>query len=484
VRFDGFLIDYLAQDVLLDLQELVFAAKPLYTAMALRPGLLFNERIRMLESNLSALSRYVLGGQAGMIVDANANYLTVGPHWTVGSWFRYVENSGTFAAPTATVTNILGAPGAGYERRPSSIYVAPDLARSGVPAPYDEPVYIDSPAIFGTNATITMSGNEATMTINDVTQLMSADMLMQYMRIGGNLYRIGQVDDDQTLVLYAPGLANGSGISWQYVNCGSARGVIAHDSQGQSFFEDLTGQVDLPGWEDTQIRVVYPVSTDREVYRMGEHYSGSITRIEKKYYLLRDGQPITGVTTATGPARFTLPTAFLWPDMCYLSRLAADPATALSKKYYIEFLTGPNAGASRQLHGFTSSTEATIVGSVTAAAGVEVTFYCLEAYDTSHAGPVGPWEHLERSVWVDTDSATPATLHLPTDVDVDGSVAYTAYGVQEPTVPFTVSFDETQGDTYYTVGGVDPHQRYMRSRTAKDMDLQESPVQITRTPFP
>ncbi len=484
VRFDGFLIDTLSQSVLLDLQELVFAAKPLYTYLALQPSLLFEERIRMQEDNLSVLSRYMLAGQAGEVVAANINPLTIGPHWKVGTWFRYVEKSGTFATPTTAVAGVLGVAPGGYDLRVSHIHISDDLTLGGVPVPRDTRVFIAPAGIGGMAATLTVSGDQATLNINDPLQQMSPDMLMQYVSIGGKRYRIGQVEDDQTVVLYATDLSDATGVTWQYETCGSAEARITHDAEGQSFFEDLTGTTNLSGQEGTLIRAMYPTGAEHQTYRMGASVSATKVHVEKKHYLVADGSPIMGAVTTSGPSKITLPDAFLWPDMCYDDRRAEDPTTALQKRYYVEFLTGPDEGEVRQLITYVSSTEVLLEGAVTPATGLEVTFFCLEAYGETHAGALGVWEHFERAVWVDTYATAANTLHLIDGLDAHAAVAYEAYGVQIPEDPSTGTFDAGAGDTYYVVGGLEPAQQYLRSRTSQDPDLQESPIQITTTVLP
>ncbi len=64
----------------------------------------------------------------------------------------------------------------------------------------------------------------------------------------------------------------------------------------------------------------------------------------------------------------------------------------------------------------------------------------------------------------------------------DGAVvSYTAYGVREPIDPPSETFDESLGDTMYSIGMSAPSISNTRTRTGLETDLRDEPLQIKRT---
>jgi hypothetical protein len=106
VHFDLTLLNVLNSNILVDLQELVFVAKPSYTYIAVTPAALFQERINV-EEDFDERPVVYPGGSEGMIVAANENPLVViGASWRVGTWFRYLDAASTFAAPAVSYTHL------------------------------------------------------------------------------------------------------------------------------------------------------------------------------------------------------------------------------------------------------------------------------------------------------------------------------------------------------------------------------------------
>lgn len=480
VQFDGFLLEQLPANVIRDLQELVFIAKPTYTYLLLTPGLLFEEVIRMVESPIEVDSTLNPGGQEGEIVLGNTNPLVVGPDWIVGSWYRYVDNTSSFVAPLATLSNSLGVPGAGYRRRPSKIYVEPaDFTRSGVPVGYDEPVFATVPPA-GVAGAVSIVSGEVVFSVDPIYGVPEANALLNYIRIlapspNAGLYRIGRIVGLHDVVLDATGLVPETGVAWEFVATGSQVGNTSFTSEGESFFTDATGNnVFTPGSVGTYIRRIYNVSPGADAFRIAEYISAEQVRIAEEKKMVPAGTTLTANVLTSDTVE--VPSMVFNASMTYLDRYAVDPTTARRREYFLSFSAGSNAGAVVRLLEYISPTVVRVSGTLNVEVGGLLVPYYREHYTGTPES--GSWENYQHVMWVDNEAVTPDQMTLPTTGVDAGVVTYTAYGVQEPVVPIVAVFDAAAGDTYYTVGGVLPVPRFMRSRTALDADLIEMPVQI------
>ena len=484
VRFDAYLLEQLPANVIRDLQELVFVAKPTYTYLLLTPGLLFEELIRMTEDSIDVSSTLAPGGQAGELVLGNTNPLVIGPGWTVGSWYRYVENTSSFFAPLNPLPATLGAPGAGYQRRPSKVYVEPTDFLSATtfrPRGYDELVFTPGPVV-GTQGELSLVAGEWIFQVDFIYAIPESEVL-NYIEIlapspNAGVYRIGRVYSINEAVLDATGLVPETNISWRALAAGSQIGRLSFTAQGESLFTDIAGSftfdVTSPG---TYIRRLYIATAGQDSYRVDEYINPTQVRVAKFGRMIPDGTSLEAdVLTST-----TVEVADMYfnDTMTYLDRLASDPATARQREYFIHFTSGANTGVRAKLMRYISPTVVEV--DVSLITEFNVTF---EPYYRDHYTGVaedGAWENYRHVMYVDNEAGTPDAMTLPTDV-VGGNVDFTSYGIQEPTFPLTVTYAPEDGDSYYAVGGVNPLLRFMRSRTALDADLIEMPVQIKAIP--
>ncbi len=488
VRFDAYLLEQLPANVIRDLQELVFVAKPTYTYLLLTPGLLFEELIRITESAIEVDSTLAPGGQGGELVLGNTNPLVIGPAWTIGSWYRYVENTSTFSAPLNPLTPTLGAPPAGYQRRPSKVYIDPTdfvSVTTGRARSYDELIFVTTP-VTGTVGELSLVAGEWIFRLDPIYAVPETAVL-SYISIlapsvNEGLYRIGRVYATDEVVIDASGLTPETNISWEALTTGSQIGRLSFTAEGESFFTDVVGDyafsVSSP---DTYIRRIYISTPGQDAYRIDEYISPTEVRVAKAGRMVPDGTTLTAnVLTAN---TVEVPDMYFNGSMTYYERAASDPATALQREYFLRFDTGANAGLRAKLMRYISPTVVEVDVTLTVETGATLEPYYREHY--TGVAEDGAWENYQHTMYVDNESATPDVMVLPTDVAAV-TVDYTAYGVQEPTFPLTATFDDTVGDTYYMIGGILPVPRFMRSRTALDADLIEMPVQISRSasPFP
>lgn len=483
VRFDGYLLDQLPSNVIRDLQELVFVAKPTYTYLVLTPTLLFEELIRMEETEFSVERALQVAGGGGETVLGNTNPLLIGPSWTIGSWYRYITNVGSFVAPISNEPDVLGTPAAGYQHRVTKVYITPTaFLEAGRPISYDRPVATVTP-ISGTLGEITLVGGETIFNLDPMFGV-PAYVTFYYIRIlapspNAGEYRIGRVYGVSSVVIDAPGLVPETNIAWEIYTTGTQQGTFSVNSFGESLFLDNIGEHPfVSGHGGTYIRRPYVTASQQQVYRIDEVLTPSLVRVAQRYSMLRAGETLTADVTSA--VAVDVPGMLFDTSMTYLDRFAANPATSRQREYFIEFLSGTNTGTVVGLQQYVTPTTVNTTGGLTPELGVTITMFYRDHYTGASEG--GVWEHYEHYVHLDNYSAAPDLLTLPTTGVTPGVVPYTAYGVQEPEIPIVATFDEAAGDTYYAIGGVDPVLQYMRSRTALDVDLIESPAQIRRSP--
>ena len=484
VRFDAFLLAVLQTDVLKDLQDLVFAAKPTYTYLVLTPGLLFDEVIRVTEPEFSANASLVLAGQGGEEVLGNLTPLRIDGTWEVGGWYRYVSNTDTFSAPLATLSDALGAVPANYTLQLCRFYIDPAaFTQSGVPVAYDahrQKVV----TTYTAGGAVSVSGGAVFFTKPGGAAFTNAD-LMNYVEIqapatNAGIWRIGRVVSDHVVCLDHPSGSAESPVTFRFRINGAREGRFWVDAEGQSFFDDTDGKF---GFEvadvGTYIRRPYPLASRQAVYRIEEIIDAGRVRVAT----LRDTAPASPDLEVLSYVDNVLVFAdpFVHEGLTYTDRRIVNAATAKARQYFVVILSGSYAGETLSLETYLSPDSA----AVNAYAGTPdydftARLVCRDHYAGVSEG--GDWEQYVPQVIIDNDSARAADVTLPTaGVDTD-TVSYEAYGIQRPAVPFAVPFSPELGDTYYCIDGVDPLSRYTRGRTARDVSIAESPLQIIATP--
>jgi len=483
VTFDAFLLNVLQTDVIKDLQDLVFAAKPAYTYLVLTPSLLFDEVIRVTEPSFEANASLVLAGQGGEEILGNLTPLRVDGTWEVGGWFRYVEDTGLFAVPAATFPDALGVPDVGATHQLRRFYIDPaTFTQSTIPVPYalhpKKLLGVPTPngAVLNVGGEIHFYWAAAPGFTNAVT--------MNYIEIlapatNAGVWRIGRVIDAHTLCLDLPGGVPEDPVDFQYLVNGAREGRFWTDAEGQSFFDDTNAQYGFElSDEGAYIRRPYPLASRQQVYRVDEYISAGRVRVAT----YRDTAPGTPDLTVLTYVDKTLVLADAWAHegLTYLDRRVASPNTAKVRQYFLEVTSGAYTGTRLSLERYLAPNSVEVDTYV----GVpDSNFTARLVYREHYTGVTegGDWELYTPQVIIDNDASRTADVTLPvTGVDA-GNLAYEAYGIRRPEVPFTLSFEEGNGDTYYCVDGVDPLSRYTRGRTALDASLCENPLQIIRT---
>lgn len=484
VSFNPALLGELGAELLADLQALVFIAKPAYTYIVLSPSSLFQEIIQIDEDFNGPEFAIYPSGSAGEIIASNESpLLVIGSSWRIGNWFRYVQNTSTFAAPTASVANILGAPTAGYQHHASKVAIANTFVDStlGLPIPYAK--FVERIVTSGTGAIL--SGTGVDHHINVLTNVFSYYHVGAIIRVTGATYPInnkdypiGRILTPTTAVLGR--LHNGVGLAnWQLVTHGSTDGYVRASSDGETLFTDVNGShVFNTSDVGTYVRFIYTSNIENKPMRINYVSANGVTtctlaKLNRVFPIVGDPNEIGAVAGNTLTAASALFTA----DMCYNQRLLANAATANKNKYYAVFTSGANSGQRRQLLNHNSDFAVVVAGAALttdAAAG----YYVEAEYAYTVVTETSSWEHLTNAIVLNENTLD--LSNTPTQA-VAAAVSYTAYGVREPIDPSLEVFDEANGDTYYSIGMPDPRPKQGRSRTARDVDLREDPIQIKRT---
>lgn len=483
VSFNPALLGALGSELLTDLQSLVFIAKPAYTYIVVSPSSLFQEVLHFEEDFSGPDFAIKLGGTAGEVIAANESpLLVIGSSWRIGNWFRYTENTSTFAAPAASVTNVLGAPTAGYQHHISKIVLANTFVDStlGLPIPYAK--YVERIVASGTGAMLSGTGVDK--------QIVVGSNVFYYYDVGAIIrvtgatypinnkdYTIGRVLTPTTAVLGQ--LHNGAGLAnWQLITRGGTDGYVRISAEGETLFTDNSGShvfnlTDV----DTYVRFVFTSNIENAPMRISYVEANGVTSC--KLAKLNRVFPVAGDPDETGAVTgntLTAASSLFSEDMCYAQRLLVDAATVNQSKYYVVFTSGVNAGQRRQLLSRVDALNVVVSGAVlTTDAAVD--YYVEAEYAYTVVTETSAWEHLANAIVFNENtldlSNTPTQAVVP-------AVSYTAYGVREPIDPSAEVFDDTNGDTYYSLGMPDPRPKQGRSRSARDADLREDPIQITR----
>jgi hypothetical protein len=484
VSFDPALLGQLGAELLADLQTLVFVAKPAYTYIVLSPSSLFKEVVQIDEELTGPDASLIPSGSAGEVIAGNESpLLVIGSSWRIGNWFRYVQNTSTFAAPTASVPNILGAPTAGYQHHASKVAVAPTFVDSalGLPIPYTK--FVERVVTSGTGAIL--SGTGVDRQINVGTNIFYQYHLGAIIRVTGATYPINDKDYNIGRII-TPAIAvlgqlhNGAGLAnWQLITTGSTEGYLRVSVDGETLFTDNNGShVFNTADVGTYVRFVYTSNVENKAMRVSYVSANGVTSC--KLAKLNRVFPIVGDPDATGAVTantLTVAAALFTADMCYNQRLIADAATANKNKYYVVFTTGVNSGQRRQLLNHNSALAVTVAGA-TLTTDAAVGFYVEAEYAYTVVTETSAWEHISNAIVLNENTLD--LSNTPTQAVV-AAVSYTAYGVREPIDPSLQVFDATNGDTYYSIGMPDPRPKQGRSRSARDTDLREDPIQIKRT---
>lgn len=490
VRFDAYLLERLDSDVIQDLQRLVFEAKPTYTYLLLTPASLFEDVIRIVDEDIDINGSINLGGSAGMLVVSNVNDLLVSDNVGVGSWFRPIEASGSFSSGPTTIANILGVPDAGFRHIISKVYIDPAaFIIGGLPVGYDRVTasLLDG----GVDGEFSVDG-DGNVTFSSPTINLTGASLLGGIIIGGasnpgndGEYRIGSVLSATEAHISNGGTAvSETGLMWIYGGFGGYNGTTSTSAEGESFFSG-GGTVDfLAAGVGTFVRRVFVGNNLEQTFRVDEVFDLDNVRLATRTSVLpTPGYTSPYVAAVSGSILTVTPGDFIFdPDMMYLNRRAADVSTAKRVEYLVEFLSGPNSGEVRTLSSYTSPNTAALSGApLVADPAADIVITCRTHYVVGNAG--GAWEHLTREVVADNISypAVPSdTLEILAYTDTL-TINYTAYGVRVPIDPTVETFDAEQGDTYYTVGGLNPCIPYMRTRSGRDMDMQEWPITVIVT---
>lgn len=489
LSFDPSLLGQLGAELINDLQALVLIAKPTYTYVIVTPSSLFKEIIRIEEEDINVQPSINLGGSEGEVISGNASPLLIlGSSWRIGNWYRYIENSGSFTAPAASITNVLGVPDAGYTHYITKVVFTDSPAEftsNGRPIPHAG--HVEKVFASGVGAAVSFDGSNWQITLP--TAVLADALNGAVIRITGGVVNAGANNRDHyigrivsstvaTIGTYAsPGAE--TGLTWQLVTHGGISGYIRNTEDGETLFTDASGAhtFDLTH-VGHYIRYAFTSFTENARLRIG--YVASNNNTTCRIFELVRVMPIEGDPDFTGALSgntLTASAALFSPEMCKTQRSSNDSTTALKDQYYAVITSGPNAGQRRRLENRIDDFNVELAGAALTTDPIADYYIEVEQHPAVEM-ETSTWEHLKNFVVINGNTLD--LSNTPTQ-DAATPVLYTAYGVREPIDPSLEVFDASQGDTYYAIGMPDPRPKQGRSRTGQDTDLREDPIQITRT---
>jgi hypothetical protein len=164
------------------------------------------------------------------------------------------------------------------------------------------------------------------------------------------------------------------------------------------------------------------------------------------------------------------------PSMALNQRKKTDAATARTNLFFVSFeYPGPNSWSSALITDFIDERTVVLDLSTPLIPDATATFfiYQLQSYDV--VPEISSWEVIKEQITFNRN-----TVDLTATPTQDAAtINYWACGVQEPINPTTTPIDPSLGDTMYSIGMPDPKPARGKSRTSRDVDFREDPIQIT-----
>jgi hypothetical protein len=288
-------------------------------------------------------------------------------------------------------------------------------------------------------------------------------------------YTIGRVVSDTTAIAVGPYTADEAGLTWTLSTAGSFNGITYLTSSGASrFIDDVGVHPFVSGHIGHYIRRVFVSNENNQSFRINEIISTSevdlaqlrrVEPIEADPNLTTDVDNNTTFTVSAGAVIFS-------SDMCNLDRAISIRD---KKRYFIVSPVGVNLGR-RLITSFVNTSSVLVDSAFVAETGMEYYIEVEEAYDL--VTETSDWMHVKDQIIM---NGTEIDLSETPTQDAGINRVFTSYGVIEPQDPTVQVFDASDGDTLYNIGMPDPHQFRLRSRTGKDTDLREDPIEITVT---
>lgn len=505
VSFDFSTLELVDLNILEDLRKLIFTAKPSYTYLILNPYALFEEAIQINEEfEYEAL--YYLAGTGGDIVTANENPLTItGSSWKVGQWFRPIEVQGTFATPTATITNVLGIPDPGYEHYITKFSIIkgplfPDnitedhtaFTSSGTPIQIAEVLRHTEYGPAGGAEIQNILGDFRLVSPTAVFHLghLLAEIIITGSGMGNDgTYVIGVIHDEFTAsISRAAATVPETGLTWELQITGDLQGQLGTTTGGVAFFRTMQTSAVMsdPSLAGYHLRRSLPSGVDNipnnfEAYRLDslDFISALNDTVWLLYKYLRvgplDSEPAAVADITANHLNLTSGAIEFSPSMARRERRLLDVTTHLKNKFYVKFTSGPNSGVGIEITRHFSNQHVRLDTTITLADDPAAQFfvYQLQTYDV--VPEVNSWEIIKEQVVINKNTID-LTATPPQDAAI---IHYKAYGVREPIDPSIEIFDASLGDTLYSVGMLDPKPANGKPRTGRDTDFREEPLQIT-----
>ncbi len=505
VTFDFSTIGLIDLSILTDLKKLIFGVKPSYTYLVLNPYAIFEEVVKIIE-DFDYEEHYYVAGTGGDVIAGNENpLLVIGSSWRIGQWFRNVEKLSTFTAPTPAIFNTLGAPAAGYMNYVNKFAIVrgpsfPDnitedhstFTSGGIPIQIAEPVKLLESGPTAGASIVTVAGDVRLVIAASTFNLgyLLAEIVISGSGVGNNgTYTIGMIHDGFTASLYrsTPGVPE-TGLTWELYITGDLQGQLGITTGGMSFFQTQQTAAFMVDSSLAGYLLRRPLLSGSgnspnnfEAYRL--HALTAVAALGAtvwSLYKLMRVEPLStdpslvGAINAGNELVVTGVSILFAPSMAYYTRLSVDATTYLKNRYFVQFVAGANTGTSIEIMNFVDTGTVMLDPSLplTLESSAEFFIYQLQAYDV--VPEISTWEVIKEQVVIDKNN-----------IDLTGTPAqdaatinYRAYGVCEPLDPSIETFDASLGDTLYSIGMPDPKPSLGKSRTGRDTDFREDPLQI------
>ena len=473
IRFDVALRDLFSADFLQSIQALALKAVPAYTYAVVTPYSLFEELVKVNET-----FRLTYAGLYNTVSGDSPPVQIIGESWNIGTWFRYVDNTGAFVAPAAEVSNPLGVPDAGFQHKVRTIRFEPtEFTSSGSAIPEVRSVYTTRKT-----GTVTITKLTATTALAEVTGLNGSPEAW-YGAVGKQLdittgsnvgtYDLIHLNSPTEWVIALPNAVDEAGQTCRlFVDRGYV-GVIDSSNKGSPEFYDDSNTYNFFSAGDARVLVDLPGYTD--VYHMHE----STTDTTKFRKTLRvepnEASPDYEGVVLDG-------WLYVAPGVAVFDRgMGVDTspsAVSLKTRYNIVFTTGPNAGNSFLISRYIGAYTLDLAGAPINDSTANFYITCDIGADLPLHLEEVPWRAIKYNYVLKTDNTVVDLTNTPTQ-DA-GTVNYASNGVREPLDPSVSVFDEAAGDTLYYVGMPAPTWSPNFVPRPDSATLWELPVQITR----
>lgn len=534
VQIDATLLGRVDATLLSEIQARLRESRPSHTYMLLNPTSTFTDVLGLSEDDIRRQRTLLPGGEAGEAMVASPNVLRIGEAWRIGDFFRYTDWTRTDLL-TGPIPYIAQSP-PGYVTDVNNIVWTAGTTMGGkqVPLEYDFGEWMLFTPWFSGTATISAADASGGAWLTFDAPLNLPELGGQAVLAGVNIttgaqqgyYRIGRVSiPDNAVRIYAPGAVLESGITVRIERNMFFTATVSRRPDGSTILTAPSGAINpsvhYRRSDSYRIEPLVSIGLDGTGVETGLVDPAApwclIDRIDATTWEIGyvDNRYYTGVGWACaavdGGTKLVLPPdspseCRFTPDMGHVNRVAMDPSTAGARRVGVEIAFSGSSMDNVNQYRLAEITEVlspfeALITSINPAqpivdqASSPIRFWYTHAA-TLPAAPVqvpvrffghdqkysmrGPLRDFGINIpgWTDAECTIQNLWSGLTDTP---SIAFHAYGRQSPVDLDATPPSPADGDTYFSIGGLSPSLPGARRRSARDFDLTELPLEITRT---